>query len=63
MSLASSRAAAAATGVPLYRHLGGEGAHLLPVPQFNVLNGGAHAQTRVDFQEFMFLPIGTADLS
>jgi enolase len=58
VSLASSNAAAAATGVPLYRHLGGEGAHLLPVPQFNVLNGGAHAQTRVDFQEFMFLPIG-----
>jgi enolase len=58
VSLASSRAAAAAAGVPLYRHLGGEGAHLLPVPQFNVLNGGAHAQTRVDFQEFMFLPMG-----
>ena len=45
-------------GVPLYRHLGGEGAHVLPVPLFNVLNGGAHAQTRVDFQEFMLLPIG-----
>ncbi len=58
VSLASSRAAATASGVPLYRHLSGEGAHLLPVPQFNVLNGGAHAQTRVDFQEFMFLPIG-----
>src|SRR5580704_18327717 len=58
VSLASSNAAAAAAGVPLYRHLGGEGAHLLPVPQFNVLNGGAHAQTRVDFQEFMLLPIG-----
>ena len=58
VSLASSHAAAGASGVPLYRHLGGEGAHLLPVPQFNVLNGGAHAQTRVDFQEFMLLPIG-----
>ncbi len=58
VSLACSHAAAAAAGVPLYRHLGGEGAHLLPVPQFNVLNGGAHAQTRVDFQEFMLLPIG-----
>ena len=58
VSLASSHAAAASAGVPLYRHLGGDGAHLLPVPQFNVLNGGAHAQTRVDFQEFMFLPIG-----
>jgi enolase len=59
VSLASSHAAAASAGVPLYRHLGGDGAHLLPVPQFNVLNGGAHAQTRVDFQEFMLLPIGT----
>jgi enolase len=58
VSLASSHAAAAAAGIPLYRHLGGDGAHLLPVPQFNVLNGGAHAQTRVDFQEFMLLPIG-----
>ena len=58
VSLASSNAAAAASGVPLYRHLGGDGAHVLPVPQFNVLNGGAHAQTRVDFQEFMLLPIG-----
>jgi enolase 1/2/3 len=58
VSLASSHAAAVSAGVPLYRYLGGDGAHLLPVPQFNVLNGGAHAQTRVDFQEFMFLPIG-----
>jgi enolase len=58
VSLASSHAAANAAGVPLYRHLGGDGGHLLPVPQFNVLNGGAHAQTRVDFQEFMFLPMG-----
>jgi enolase len=58
VSLASSHAAAATPGVPLYRHIGGEAAHLLPVPQFNVLNGGAHAQTRVDFQEFMLLPIG-----
>ena len=58
VSLASSNAAAAASDVPLYRHLGGDGAHLLPVPLFNVLNGGAHAQTRVDFQEFMILPIG-----
>ncbi len=58
VSLAASNAAAAASAVPLYRHLGGDGAHLLPVPLFNVLNGGAHAQTRVDFQEFMILPIG-----
>src|SRR5580700_9760108 len=58
VSLAASNAAAVSSDVPLYRHLGGDGAHLLPVPQFNVLNGGAHAQTRVDFQEFMILPIG-----
>jgi enolase len=58
VSLACSHAAAAATGVPLYRRLGGERAVVLPLPQFNVLNGGAHAQTHVDFQEFMLLPIG-----
>jgi enolase len=58
VSLACSHAAAAAAGVPLYRHLGGDSGHVLPVPQLNVLNGGAHAQTRVDFQEFMLLPIG-----
>jgi enolase len=58
VSLACSHAAANASGVPLYRRLGGEHAKVLPVPQFNVLNGGAHAQTRVDFQEFMLLPIG-----
>jgi enolase len=58
VSLACSHAAAAAQGLPLYRRLGGDGAHVLPVPLFNVLNGGAHAQTRVDFQEFMLAPIG-----
>jgi enolase len=58
VSLACSHAAAAAEGLPLYRRLGGDGAHVLPVPLFNVLNGGAHAQTRVDFQEFMLAPIG-----
>ncbi len=59
VSLASSKAAALATGVPLYRHLGGDDAHVLPVPQFNVLNGGAHAQNDVDFQEFMVTPVGS----
>ena len=44
--------------MPLYRRLGGDAARVLPVPQFNVLNGGAHAQTRVDFQEFMLAPLG-----
>ena len=58
VSLASARAACEATGLPLYRYLGGMGAVTLPVPQLNVLNGGAHAQTSVDFQEFMFLPWG-----
>ena len=58
VSLASARAAAESTGLPLYRYLGGVGAVTLPVPQFNCLNGGAHAQTSVDFQEFMFIPLG-----
>jgi enolase len=58
VSLACSHAAAAAAGVPLYRRLGGDRARVLPVPLLNVLNGGAHAQTRVDFQEFMLAPIG-----
>jgi enolase len=58
VSLACSHAAAAAGGVPLYRRLGGDRASVLPVPLLNVLNGGAHAQTRVDFQEFMLAPIG-----
>ena len=63
VSLASARAAAAATGLPLYRYLGGVGAQVLPVPQLNVLNGGAHAQTRVDFQEFMLVPLGFPSFS
>ena len=58
VSLACARAAAESTGLPLYRYLGGVGAVTLPVPQLNCLNGGAHAQTSVDFQEFMFLPLG-----
>ena len=44
--------------MPLYRYLGGEDAHVLPVPMMNVLNGGAHADNRVDFQEFMVVPVG-----
>jgi enolase len=58
VSLASARAAAQATGLPLYRYLGGVGTQVLPVPLLNVLNGGAHAQTSVDFQEFMLVPLG-----
>ena len=58
VSLAAAKAAAAEAGLPLYRYLGGEGAHVLPVPMMNVLNGGAHADNRVDFQEFMVVPVG-----
>jgi enolase 1/2/3 len=58
VSLASARAAAAARRLPLYRHLGGDGARDLPVPQLNILNGGAHADNNVDIQEFMVVPVG-----
>jgi enolase len=59
-SLATAHAAAAATGQPLYRYLGGAGASLLPVPCFNILNGGKHAVDSTDFQEFMVAPVGAA---
>ena len=58
VSLASARACAQGTGLALYRYLGGVDAHVLPVPLLNVINGGAHAQTSVDFQEFMLVPLG-----
>jgi enolase len=58
VSLAAARAAAAHFGMPLYRYLGGPMAHLLPVPQMNILNGGAHASNNVDAQEFMIVPVG-----
>ena len=58
VSLAVVRAAAAEAGEPLYRFLGGAGANVLPVPMMNVLNGGAHADNAVDFQEFMVMPAG-----
>ncbi|MDN4160098.1 phosphopyruvate hydratase [Nocardioides abyssi] len=57
-SLAVARAAADSAGLPLYRYVGGPNAHLLPVPMMNILNGGAHADTNVDIQEFMIAPIG-----
>ena len=63
VSLAVARAAAAAAGEPLYRFLGGTGATTLPVPMMNVLNGGAHADNSVDFQEFMIVPAGAATFS
>ena len=63
VSLAAARAAAAEEGQPLWRYLGGESARVLPVPMMNVLNGGAHADNSVDFQEFMVVPVGAARFS
>ena len=62
-SLASAKAAAAGAGLPLYRYLGGDEARTLPVPLMNVVNGGAHAQNRLDLQEFMVVPAGTETFS
>ena len=58
VSLACAKAAAVAAGVPLYLHVGGEDARVLPVPMMNVLNGGEHASNNVDIQEFMIMPVG-----
>jgi enolase len=63
VSLAAAHAAAQAEGVPLYRCLGGDGASLLPLPLANILNGGAHADTSVDLQEFMVCPVGATRFS
>jgi enolase len=63
VSLATAHAAAAAVGLPLFRYLGGALARTLPVPLMNILNGGAHADTRVDFQEFMVVPVGAASFA
>jgi enolase len=60
VSLAVARAAAESSGLPLFRYVGGPNAHLLPVPMMNILNGGAHADTNVDVQEFMVAPVGAA---
>jgi len=62
-SLAAAKAAAAEAGLPLYRHLGGDDAVTLPVPLLNVVNGGAHAQNRLDLQEFMVVPAGAETFS
>ncbi|MBU6277670.1 MAG: phosphopyruvate hydratase [Actinomycetales bacterium] len=62
-SLATAKAAAISADLPLFRYLGGPNAHLLPVPMMNILNGGAHADTGVDVQEFMIAPIGAATFS
>jgi enolase len=58
VSLAVAHAAAASYDLPLYRYLGGVGARIMPVPMFNILNGGKHAQDSTDFQEFMVMPVG-----
>ena len=63
VSLAVAKAAAASAGLPLFRYLGGPNAHLLPVPMMNILNGGAHADTNVDIQEFMVAPFGASNFS
>jgi len=63
VSMAAARASAAAFSLPLYRYLGGAGANLLPVPMMNILNGGAHADNNVDFQEFMVMPVGAESFS
>ena len=63
VSMAVANAAAASTDQPLFKYLGGANAHVLPVPMMNILNGGAHADTNVDIQEFMVLPIGAASFS
>src|SRR5581483_8907034 len=63
VSLATARAAAAHQRAPLYRYLGGAGANLLPVPMMHILNGGAHADNNVDFQEFMVMPVGADSFS
>ena len=63
VSLAVARAAAEASGLPLWRYLGGIHAHILPTPMMNILNGGAHADNALDVQEFMIMPVGAASFS
>ncbi len=63
VSLAVARAAADSMGMPLYRYVGGIGAHTLPIPLMNIINGGAHADNKVDVQEFMILPVGAETFS
>jgi enolase len=63
VSLATAKAAAEASGLPLYRYIGGATARVLPVPMMNILNGGVHADNPIDFQEFMIVPVGAPSLS
>ena len=63
VSLAAAKAAAQSAGMPLYRYIGGAEANVLPVPMMNIVNGGAHADNGIDFQEFMVMPVGAPDFS
>jgi enolase len=63
VSLAASKAAAKEAGLPLFRYIGGTNAVTLPIPMMNILNGGAHADNKIDFQEFMVMPVGAASFS
>jgi len=63
VSLATAKAAAAASGLPLYRYIGGASARTLPVPMMNIVNGGVHADNPIDFQEFMIMPVGAENFA
>lgn len=63
VSLAAAKAAAAEMGLPLYRYVGGVNAHILPIPMMNILNGGQHADNKIDIQEFMVMPIGATSFA
>jgi enolase len=63
VSLATAKAAAAASGLPLYRYVGGSSARVLPVPMMNIVNGGVHADNPIDFQEFMIMPVGAENFA
>jgi enolase len=63
VSMAAAKAAAQSTGLPLYRYVGGANAKTLPVPMMNILNGGAHADNKIDFQEFMVVPVGATSFA
>ncbi|ODN71108.1 phosphopyruvate hydratase [Methylobrevis pamukkalensis] len=63
VSLAVAKAAAEASGLPLYRYVGGPSARILPVPMMNIINGGAHADNPIDFQEFMIMPVGAESIA
>src|SRR5690606_26154619 len=63
VSLAAAKAAASEAGLPLFRYVGGANASMLPVPMMNILNGGAHADNKVDIQEFMVMPVGAASFA